>query len=144
MIETITPLSAFDDASLDMAFRALSDEVRAAAPQLKSAEAQENFRLEWLGRKQGRLKLLSETWLKTAPPEAKKSLGMRFNTLKQEIEAALSGEASAKSTAAPSLDLSLPGIRRSIGVGASADAHHARDDRGLRRAWLLGRRGSGG
>ncbi len=116
MIEAITPLSAFDDTSLDQAFRALGDEVRSAAKQLQSAEAQENFRLEWLGRKQGRLKLLSETWLKTAPPEAKKSLGMRFNKLKGEIESALAGDAGTTRVAAPVLDLSLPGIRRSVGV----------------------------
>lgn len=51
MTETITPLTAFDDASLDQAFRALTDQVRSAASQLTTAEAQENFRLDWLGRK---------------------------------------------------------------------------------------------
>jgi phenylalanyl-tRNA synthetase alpha chain len=117
MTETMTPLTSFDDASLDQAFRALTEQVRSDASQLSTAEAQENFRLEWLGRKQGRLKLLSETWLKTAPPEAKKSLGMRFNTLKNEIEAALASEPSAaKSSSASALDLSLPGVRRTIGV----------------------------
>lgn len=116
-METVTPLTAFDDASLDAAFRLLLDEVRSSAAQLATAEAQENFRLEWLGRKQGRLKLLSESWLKSAPPEAKKALGMRFNTLKGEIETALSNEPSKPlAPAATSFDLSLPGIRRSIGV----------------------------
>src|ERR1700761_428547 len=107
MTDSISPLSAFDDASLDQAFRALTDEVRGAAAQLTTAEAQENFRLDWLGRKQGRLKLLSETWLKTAPAEAKKSLGMRFNTLKGEIEAALAVEPGTKTSTVASLDLSL-------------------------------------
>ena len=117
MTDTIQPLSAFDDASLDQAFRALTDEVRSAASQLTTAESQENFRLDWLGRKQGRLKLLSETWLKTAPVEAKKSLGMRFNTLKGEIEAALSAEpAASKHSSVSTLDLSLPGLRRAIGI----------------------------
>jgi phenylalanyl-tRNA synthetase alpha chain len=117
MNETLAPLSAFDDASLDQAFGSLTEEVRAAARELTTPGAQENFRLDWLGRKQGRLKLLSETWLKSAPPEAKKQLGMRFNTLKAEIEAALAEPpAPTKATAASSLDLSLPGIRRTIGV----------------------------
>jgi phenylalanyl-tRNA synthetase alpha chain len=117
MNDTITSLSAFDDATLDTAFTALTDEVRSTASQLTTAEAQENFRLEWLGRKQGRLRLLSETWLKTAPGEAKKSLGMRFNTLKGEIEAALAAEpAGSSKSVGPSLDLSLPGLRRAIGV----------------------------
>src|ERR1700759_425004 len=108
MTDTITPLSAFDDASLDQAFRALTDEVRSAAAQLTTPEAQENFRLDWLGRKQGRLKLLSESWLKTAPPEAKKSLGMRFNALKNEIEAALLAGPTSTAAEGSSLDLSLP------------------------------------
>lgn len=116
MTDTITALSAFDDASLDQAFRALTDEVRSAAAQLTTPEAQENFRLDWLGRKQGRLKLLSESWLKTAPVEAKKSLGMRFNALKNEIEAALEAGPTSTVAAGPSLDLSLPGIRRTIGT----------------------------
>lgn len=119
MMETITPLSAFDDASLNTAFEALTHEVRSAAEQLTTSEAQENFRLEWLGRKQGRLKLLGETWLKPAPAEAKKALGMRFNTLKGEIEAALAAEALMSVVGREpyeGLDLSLPGTRRSIGV----------------------------
>jgi phenylalanyl-tRNA synthetase alpha chain len=116
MTDIITPLRAFDDASLDQAFRALTDEVRSAAAQLTTPETQENFRLDWLGRKQGRLKLLSESWLKTAPPEAKKSLGMRFNALKNEIEAALEAGPTSSAADGPSLDLSLPGIRRTIGT----------------------------
>ena len=117
MIDSTTPLSSYDDAALDAAFGSLTEEVRAAAAQLTTAEAQETFRLEWLGRKQGRLKLLSEAWLKTAPPEAKKSLGMRFNTLKGAIEAALALEPGASSgPAIPALDISLPGLRRTIGV----------------------------
>ncbi|MGI4854699.1 MAG: phenylalanine--tRNA ligase subunit alpha [Janthinobacterium lividum] len=117
MMEAITPLSAYDDTSLDGAFQALTNEVRYAARQLATPEAQEGFRLDWLGRKQGRLKLLSETWLKSAPPEAKKALGMRFNTLKAEIETALSADPSKGiATAIQGLDLSLPGTCRSIGV----------------------------
>jgi phenylalanyl-tRNA synthetase alpha chain len=116
MNDTITPLSAFDDVTLDTAFQALADEVCSSAAQLTTAEAQENFRLEWLGRKQGRLKLLSETWLKAAPVEAKKSLGVRFNALKSEIEAALAAEPASSKLSGLSLDLSLPGLRRSIGV----------------------------
>lgn len=116
MADAMTSLSTYDDASLDAAFRTLTDEVRNAAAQLTTAEAQENFRLEWLGRKQGRLKLLSETWLKTAPAEAKKSLGMRFNTLKGEIEAALASEPAGAQRAVAGLDLSLPGLQRRVGV----------------------------
>jgi phenylalanyl-tRNA synthetase alpha chain len=117
MSDLIPQLNDYSETALDQAFTALLDEVRRGAATLASPEAVENFRLEWLGRKQGRLKLVSDAWLKTAPAEAKKALGMRFNQLKQEIEAALEGgstAASDKKTAA--LDISLPGISPRIGV----------------------------
>ena len=88
MNESIPQLHTFDEPSLDAAFSTLADEVRSA----DSADV-ETFRLHWLGRKQGRLKLISEAWLKSAPPEAKKALGIRFNQLKQQIEAALEAPA---------------------------------------------------
>ncbi len=56
-------------------------QARADAAALDSEEAQEAFRLEWLGRKQGRLNEVSGRWLKAAPAEAKKALGQRFNAL---------------------------------------------------------------
>jgi phenylalanyl-tRNA synthetase alpha chain len=84
MNEAIPQLHTFDEPSLDAAFATLAEEVRTAG-----ATDVEAFRLHWLGRKQGRLKLISEAWLKSAPPEAKKALGIRFNQLKQQIEAAL-------------------------------------------------------
>ena len=49
----------------------------------------EEFRQDWLGRKQGRLNEVSSRWLKAAPPEAKKALGERFNALKAVVEGLL-------------------------------------------------------
>ena len=103
MTDQIPHLPAYDDATLDASFAVLSEEVRATA---QDADP-EAFRLLWLGRKQGRLKIISEAWLKSAPPEARKPLGMRFNQLKSQIEAALEAPAAAKS--APSIDITLPG-----------------------------------
>ncbi len=116
MAQNFPQLGAFDDSTLDAAFTALMEEAHLAAARLTTAEAQENFRLEWLGRKAGRLKLLSEQWLKAAPPIAKKSLGIRFNMLKSEIESILDAEPATKPRSISSLDISLPGIRRPIGV----------------------------
>ena len=45
--------------------------MRQAAAGLGSPEAVENFRLDWLGRKNGRLKQLSDQWLKTAPVQSR-------------------------------------------------------------------------
>jgi phenylalanyl-tRNA synthetase alpha chain len=72
----------YDEPSLDRNFEVLRDEVRFSF-QNHSLEA---FRLHWLGRKQGRLKVLSDASLKSAPAESRKSLGIRFNELKGVIE----------------------------------------------------------
>ena len=114
MNESIPPLSSYDESSLDAAFAVLADEVRAETAASVDVEA---FRLRWLGRKQGRLKLVSDAWLKSAPPEARKPLGMRFNELKQRIEAALEKAAAAPKTAAvEGVDITLPGIVRAPGI----------------------------
>ena len=88
------------------------------AARLAAGVDAEAFRLRWLGRKQGRLKLISDAWLKSAPAEARKPLGMRFNQLKQQIEAAL-----ADAEAAPAargvkagIDITLPGAVRAPGI----------------------------
>jgi phenylalanyl-tRNA synthetase alpha chain len=117
MTDEITALQHFDDASLDAAFAILAEEVRTTASE--TATDPEAFRLHWLGRKQGRLKLISEAWLKSAPPEARKPLGIRFNQLKQQIEAALESPA-ASNAGAPAkeqgIDITLPGTVRAPGI----------------------------
>src|SRR5215469_14338481 len=117
MTEATLTLSAYDDASLDVAFATLAEEVRTSAASLTNSEAQEAFRLHWLGRKQGRLKLISDAWLKSAPAEARKPLGMRFNQLKQQIEQALEAPAAAPAAkAVQGIDITLPGSVRRPGI----------------------------
>src|SRR5947209_10923941 len=114
MNDSIPALASYDEPSLDAAFATLADEVRAETATQVDVEA---FRLRWLGRKQGRLKLVSDAWLKSAPAEARKPLGMRFNELKQSIEAALEQAQSApKPVAVDGVDITLPGIVRAPGV----------------------------
>jgi phenylalanyl-tRNA synthetase alpha chain len=115
MNESIPPLSSYDESSLDTAFATLAEEVRSETAASVDVEA---FRLRWLGRKQGRLKLISDAWLKSAPAEARKPLGMRFNELKQRIEAALeqAAEAPARPAAGAGIDITLPGIVRAPGI----------------------------
>ena len=110
-------MKRYDEAELDRAFNQLEEEVASQARTLSSAEAMEAFRLQWLGRKQGRLGQLSAAWLQSAPAEAKRSLGVRFNKLKARIEAAQSGGIgfSAKEAAA-GFDVTLPGSAQRIGV----------------------------
>ena len=118
MNDAIPALSSYDDSALDTAFLTLRQQVETEAAALGSGEAREEFHLRWLGRKQGRLKLISDAWLKTAPPESRKALGMRFNGLKGAIEAALA-EATAQGGAgksAAAIDISLPGAVRVPGT----------------------------
>ena len=117
MRELVSQLSAYDEAALDAAFGTLTEQVRSGAAGLTSAEAKEEFRLEWLGRKQGRLGQLSAAWLKSAPVDAKRSLGVRFNKLKAQIEEARSASAAAETKpAGAGLDVTLPGVAQKIGA----------------------------
>lgn len=118
MNETIPQLARYDESVLEVAFATLAAEVRSEAAGITNSEGQENFRLRWLGRKAGRLKLVSEAWLKSAPAEARKPLGIRFNQLKGQIEAALEAPAETPlvSSQLSSIDISLPGTVRSPGI----------------------------
>ncbi len=94
---------------------------RARQPLRSSGEAAvEAFRLEWLGRKQGRLNEVSGRWLKAAPVEAKKAIGQRFNALKAVVEglldAALGAGPSDAALTAEAIDITLPGTQRLIGA----------------------------
>ena len=116
MTSAIPELSTFDEQELNQAFAALTTEVQEQAKTLRNDEAIEAFRLHWLGRKQGRLGQISAAWLKSAPVEAKKSLGIRFNKLKALVEEqrAAIGDSEARTISA--LDVTLPGINRRIGA----------------------------
>jgi phenylalanyl-tRNA synthetase alpha chain len=118
LTDAIPQLSSYDEASLDQQFAALGGQVQREATALRTQEARDAFHLRWLGRRQGRLKLISDAWLKTAPPEARRALGIRFNELKQRIEAALADTTAttAAGSAKPSIDITLPGTLRTPGI----------------------------
>ena len=113
-------MTTLDEQNLDQSFAQLEQEARQAAASLGSPEAVENFRLDWLGRKNGRLKQLSDQWLKSAPVEQKRELGQRFNALKMLVEGLLEEAAGAgpsdAALAAEALDVTLPGTRRGLGA----------------------------
>jgi phenylalanyl-tRNA synthetase alpha chain len=116
----IPNLDAFDESGLNRAFAQLEQQARAAAAALDNDAAVEAFRLEWLGRKQGRLNDVSGRWLKAAPAEAKRLLGVRFNALKAVVEGLLDKAQGAGPTdtalKAEALDITLPGTRRLTGA----------------------------
>ena len=109
-----------ETSDLNQKFAQLEAEARQAAASLGTPEAVENFRLDWLGRKQGKLKQLSDAWLKSAPVEQKREIGQRFNQLKAVVEslleAALGAGPSDAALAAEALDVTLPGTRRLTGA----------------------------
>src|ERR1700761_9499095 len=94
--DLIPQLGGYADASLDRAFASLTGDLGRAAGGLHGPAAVEQCRLEWLGRKHGRLKTVSDAWLKTAPAEARRALGQRFNGLKERIESLLTDAAAGK------------------------------------------------
>jgi len=71
----------------------------------------------WLGRKAGVLTLISENWLKSAPPTLKPIVGQSLNQLKRHIEESLelfwvAAEKTSEEAASTRdrVDLSLPGV----------------------------------
>ena len=112
-------LTDFSEGALDRAFA----DVRRIAEQAVAEPGfdAEQFRIEWLGRKQGRLKAISDAWLKAAPPEAKRLIGQRFNALKEQVEAlvetsATQAGAGQQTPTVAALDFSLPGTAQRIGA----------------------------
>jgi len=112
----IPQLTDFSEASLDAAFAAVRHEAEAAVG--VAAFDAEQFRLDWLGRKQGHLKAISDAWLKAAPPEAKRLIGQRFNALKEQVEALVAESAAGTGTkvSVAGLDVTLPGSAQRVGV----------------------------
>jgi phenylalanyl-tRNA synthetase alpha chain len=118
--DAIPNLPEFNDAALDKAFFALSQQAADEAGAITGSDDVEAFRLRWVGRKQGRLNDVSARWLKAAPTEARKAVGERFKTLKELVEGLLdraSGSGpSDVALAAEAIDITLPGTRRLIGA----------------------------
>ena len=123
----ISELRDFSEASIDAAFAEVQVQAQSAMSSSMGINSDaESFRLEWLGRKQGRLKSISDAWLKAAPPEAKKLIGQRFNALKAEIEnelafrtdsrAVVEYAGSVASPRTPKLDVTLPGAAQRVGA----------------------------
>jgi phenylalanyl-tRNA synthetase alpha chain len=84
--DEIPHLSGYGEAELDQAFGSLTLAIDADAASLRDANALEQFRLRWNGRKQGRLQAISHSWLKVAPKEAKKIVGEHFARLKEHFD----------------------------------------------------------
>jgi phenylalanyl-tRNA synthetase alpha chain len=135
--ELIAALKAETDSMVVAAFKDRAEKTMTADPV--------PLRNRWLGRKSGILTQLNELWLKSSPPDARKEVGMRINsvreTTKEKVENAISNVATV-ATLSPNelnalarefesggtlavvgpviakdeIDITLPGIQRPIGV----------------------------
>ena len=98
----------------------------AEAESVKTADDEEAFRVRWFGDKAGLIKKGPVAWLKSIPVEdkpeygafinsVKASLTVKFNDVRQRVQLG-SHIRGALHQAVRGVDLSLPGIRRAIGV----------------------------
>ncbi len=108
-------MTATDQALRDL--DVLEAEGIAAFTSARNPDEVEAVRVEFLGMKQGRIKVAQER-LKSLEPAAKKTYGQRFNGVKASLEAAFEAAKFANSRPARSvagLDVTLPGKRAKLG-----------------------------
>jgi phenylalanyl-tRNA synthetase alpha chain len=133
---TVPKLEDFSPAALDTAAADLLAALKAEAAAVENESAVEQFRIRWTARKNGIITQIVELWLKSAPAEAKRTVGARLNELKSEIEntvkvakavglirEAVPGDIPGQIAFAKNailkverVDISLPGIVRPLGV----------------------------
>ena len=144
---SLEQLGTQDAAGLEAIFGRLDAGLAAEVAALQAgatAEAVEALRVRWLGRKQGIVRGITDGWLKSAPGELKRIIGQRANALRQSAEQqidAIPATASAPAEAASrnlqttevrpvaealSLDITLPGTHRPIGVRHPLDRKSTR------------------
>jgi phenylalanyl-tRNA synthetase alpha chain len=124
---TVPKLEYFSPDVLDPASKALFDALKAESAAISGGgeKAAEEFRNRWMAQKNGILRQVNDLWLKAAPPSAKRDVGLTFATIKAVVEEEVDlVMQSAKSLVAlptarlksQTLDISLPGIERPLGV----------------------------
>jgi phenylalanyl-tRNA synthetase alpha chain len=99
-------------AEIDEASRQAEAELSAVA----TADALEQYRIKWLGTK-GQLKGMMSL-IGKAPPDQKKAVGQRLNTLKESVTSAYEARkvaVASEGAAEPGVDVTEPGIRPQVG-----------------------------
>jgi phenylalanyl-tRNA synthetase alpha chain len=120
---TVPKLEDYSPEALDRAAADLLSALDAEARELRAESDWKTFRDRWMARKNGLLTRVNDTWLKAAPGTAKRDVGKRVNELKARVETTIEAAhdkihatAAGGKLASERLDISLPGIRRHIGV----------------------------
>jgi phenylalanyl-tRNA synthetase alpha chain len=134
-------LKTFSAATLDKAIEKMLAAFDEESRNVSDDASWKEFRDRWVSRNNGLLSQVNDLWLKAAPKDAKREVGQRVNELKNEIESrveetknSLSAQpaqddqlrhrdpllAKAARSGAPSsspgIDITLPGIKRSLGA----------------------------
>ncbi|HUJ32959.1 MAG TPA: phenylalanine--tRNA ligase subunit alpha [Candidatus Acidoferrum sp.] len=119
---TLAQLGADTPDKIAANFATLQQTFDGEAAQSQNPDAWKIFVARWTGRKSGALTEITENWLKPAPPELKKVIGQELNKLKAHVEALIEEKrremelAEEQAAAARNrIDLSLPGVKRTIG-----------------------------
>src|SRR6202158_2274881 len=120
---TVPKLEDFSPTSLDKATADLLAALVAESQAAINPKAFEEFLNRWMARKNGLLTQVNDLWLKAAPGPSKRDVGQRVNALKLQAETLVSeaeqlaaGSALASRLKAETIDISLPGIERPLGV----------------------------
>ena len=120
---TVPKLEDYSPAALDKAASELVAALESEAAAITDDAGWKALRDRWMARKNGILTQINDLWLKAAPGAAKREVGQRVNQLKAQVEQGIenarqraTGEASDSRLRAESIDISLPGIRRPLGV----------------------------
>ena len=103
--------------STDLAFRDYEAAAVAAIGSSRSPDELEAARVEFLGKKRGRLKDLQQL-LSSVPPEARREVGQKFNEVKDKVESLLAArraELARPKKAAAGIDITLPGQAPRLG-----------------------------
>ena len=121
----VPKLDDFSRDSLGSAENDLYHALEAESSAVYGEKAAEEFRNRWMAQKNGIIRQINDLWLKAAPSPAKRDVGLVFAVLKAKIEQEvdLVMQAARNLAALPAarlksetLDISLPGIERPLGV----------------------------
>lgn len=102
---------------LSQIFSTFQQEALGAIAAATTADALEQVRIEFLGKKQGKLKDLQSS-LGKVPPEQRPEVGKKFNEVKDAVTKAWEErqqQLSQTKVAATAIDVTLPGVRPQIG-----------------------------
>ncbi len=133
--DTWPELPGYTDDILNEVFSHFQQRLNADLEGVETEDGREHLRIKWLGRKSGLLKQINDTYVQKTPPEFKKNVGHRFNAFRQSVEfeldprkiskrtgiavetlEQLGGGQSKKVVEKSVIDITLPGIRPTLGM----------------------------